>query len=316
MELLLNDLSFHEQFQNVAEFRGAIGRVVRMRNAARVYCRELQCHRNIVNKKINSSTSVYEAIQTFTRDEKRAILPWLTQRGPFWEEMPSHDPNDWLESAGEIVTETAVGEVAYCAATGIDRRLVSLAPSSWEHTPISVTVLGDSPIVVQVNNYWAVTELEAALSEAELPITSWSQLESVSISRYQQLRFWEEAFRPLRGLSFSPTAAEYIKSRLHVLNEVMRFRDKLGKFTPAAKPILDAHLTRGSDHFSDSSTEEKRNFRDKLSFPHPDIPGETLDCTWHAKVKPLLIRLHFRWPVPPGEPLYIVYVGRKITADN
>ena len=78
-----------------------------------------------------------------------------------------------------------------------------------------------------------------------------------------------------------------------------------------AKPVLDAHLTRGSAQFSDSSTDEKRKFRNELSFSHPDIPGESLDCTWHGKVKPLLIRLHFRWPVPPGEDLYIVYVGRK-----
>ena len=316
MELLLNDLSIHEQFQSVAEFREAVHRLVSMRNTARIYSRELHCHRNTVNKRINSSTSVYEAIQTFTRDEKRAILAWLTQRGPFWDDMPAHDPSDWLECDDEIVTDTAVGEVAYCSTIGIDRSLVSLTPSAWERTPISITMLNDALAVVQVNNYWAVAVLEAALSEAELPIASWSQLESISISRYQRLKFSEDAFRPLRGLSFSPTAAEYIKNRLRILDDVMSFRDESGNFTTGAKPILDAHLTRGSDQFSDSSTEEKRKFKSKLTFQHPESLGEVLDCTWHAKVKPLLLRLHFRWPVPPGEDLYVVYVGRKITADN
>ena len=92
----------------------------------------------------------------------------------------------------------------------------------------------------------------------------------------------------------------------------MECRDVFGNFTPEAKPILDAHLTRGSAEFSDSSTDEKRKFRNELSFPHPDIPGEFLDCTWHGKVKPLLIRLHFRWPVP----LAMTYMSSTLGAKS
>ena len=259
---------------------------------------------------------MYSAIQTFTRDQKIAILLWLTQHGPFWEDVAAHAPDHWLECDGELVTETAVGEVAYCTATGIDRRLVSLTPSSWERTPIKVTLSNDIQTDVQVNNYWTLSALEAALSGAEPPVSTWNQLESVSIARYQRLRFSPDAFAPLRGMPFSPTAASYIMSRLHTLNEVMKFRNESGRFTPDAKPILDAHLTRGSVHFSDSSTEEIRSFGNRLTFPHPDIPGAALHCPWHAKIRPLLIRLHFRWPVPAGEELYVVYVGRKLTADN
>jgi hypothetical protein len=316
VELLLNDLSIHGQFHDVAEFQKSVSRIVDMRRAAQRFGRDLHCHRNTVNRPINPSASVFEALQTFTRDQKRALLTWLTQRGPFWEDTLVHDPNEWLELEDDIVTDTAVGEAAYCSTTGIDRRLVSLTSSTWEYSPIPVTMLGDTRTVITVNNYWTVPELENALREADPPITSWSQLERVPIFRYQRLKFSGDAFEPLRGLPFSHTAAEYIKSRLHTLNDVMGCRDESGNFTPEARPILDAHLTRGSTQFSDSSTEEKGDFRDELTFPHPDITGETLDCTWHGKIKPLLIRLHFRWPVPPGEDLYVVYIGRKITADN
>ena len=287
-----------------------------MRRAAQQYGREVHCHRNTVNRRINPTTSMFEAVQTFARDEKRALLLWLTRYGPFWEDVPFHGSDHWLECDNDIVTETALGEAAYCSTVGIDRRLVTLSPSTWERTPIAVTMLDDAPTVIHVHNYWTAPELEDALNEAEPPITSWHELESVSVSRFQQLRFSAEAFHPLNGLPFSPTAAEYIRSRLYTLNQVMECRDESGNFTPDANPVLNAHLTRGSAQFSDSSTAEKRRFRNELSFPHPDIPGETLDCTWHGKVKPLLIRLHFRWPVPPGEELYVVYVGRKITADN
>ena len=316
MELLLNDLSIQEQFYDSADFRDALGRIFGMQRIARQFGRELHCHRNTVNRRINPSASVFEAVQTFTQDEKRSLLSWLTRYGPFWEDVPLHGPDNWLECDNEIVTDTALGEAAYCSTVGIDRRLVGLTPSTWERTPIAVTMLDDAPTVIEVDNYWTAPELEVALSKAEPPITTWHQLESVSISQFRRLRFSGDAFHPLRGLSFSPTAAAYIKSRLHTLDRVMGCRDEAGNFTLEAKPVLDAHLTRGSAQFSDSSTDEKRTFRNELSFPNPDIPGEFLDCTWHGKVKPLLIRLHFRWPVPPGEDLYIVYVGRKITADN
>ena len=316
MELLLNDLSIQEQYYDSTDFRDAVDRLFRMRRVARQFDRDIHCHRNTVNRRINPSTSVFEAVQTFTENEKRSLLSWLTRHGPFWEDIPLHGPDNWLECDGEIVTDTSIGEAAFCSTVGIDRRLVSFIPSIWERTPITVTMLDDVPTVIQVENYWTVPELEVALSKAEPPIATWNQLESVSISQFQRLRFSSDAFHPLRGLSFSPTAAAYIKSRLHTLNYVMGCRDESGNFTPEAKPVLDAHLTRGSAEFSDSSTDEKRRFRNKLSFRHPDMPGEYLDCTWHGKVKPLLIRLHFRWPVPPGEDLFVVYVGRKITADN
>ena len=316
MELLLNDLSIQEQFYDNADFRDAVERIFGMQRVARQFGRDIHCHRNTANRRINPSTSVFEAVQTFTQNEKRSLLSWLTRHGPFWEDILLHGPDNWLEFDNEIVTDTALGEVAYCSTVGIDRRLVSFIPSIWERTPITVTMLDDNPTEIQVDNYWTAPELEVALSKAESPITTWNQLERVSISQFQRLRFSRDAFHPLRGLSFSPTATAYIKSRLHTLNYVMGCRDESGNFTPEAKQVLDAHLTRGSAEFSDSSTDEKRKFRNELSFPHPDNPGEFLDCTWHGKVKPLLIRLHFRWPVPPGEDLYIVYVGRKITADN
>ena len=316
MELLFNNLSIHGQFLRLADFRQAIGRVFVMRTLAHDFGRELYCHRNVVNDQINASTSVYEAIQTFTRDQKRSLLLWLNRHGPFWEDVPAHSPDHWLECGNEIVTDTALGEAAFCCTLGIDRRVVSLIPSNWEHTPLLVTMLADDTTVIQVHNYWTKAQLELALQDAETPITSWRQLEHFVTSRFLELRFAPEAFHPLRGMPFSFTAAEYIKSRLSTLNYVMACRDEFGNFTSDAKPVLDAHLTRGSAQFSDSSREEKLKFKKELSFPHPDCPGEILDCTWHGKVKPLLIRLHFRWPVPTGEHLYIVYVGRKITADN
>jgi len=50
-----------------------------------------------------------------------------------------------------------------------------------------------------------------------------------------------------------------------------------------------------------------------MTFPDPDVQGETLFCSWHGKVKTPQYRIHFSWPVTAASPVYVVYVGPKIT---
>ena len=272
MDLLFNDLSIHQQFYDIDEFRNALVRLLNMREVVSQFGMALYCHRNITSAHVNPSMSVYEALQAFTHSQKRSLLAWFNRHGPFWEDIPEHGPDHWLEYDNAIVTDTALGEAAYCSTLGIDRRLVSLTPSNWEHTPLLVTMLNNETMMLRVHNYWTVSELEIALREAEPPIASWQQLERLAISRFTHVRFSADAFHPLRGMPFSPTAAEYVQSRLHTLNAVMESRDEFGNFASAARPILKAHLAHGSAHFSDSSEREKVRFRNELSFPHPDRP--------------------------------------------
>ena len=285
-----------------------------MRKIAGEFGRELHCHRNTVNRQVNLSVSVFEALQIFTRDQKRALLQWLTKQGPFWEDLPLlHDSNQWLECADEIVTDTAVGEAAYCTSVGIDRRLVSLTPSQWEYSPITVTMMTDTATHLEVANYWATSELEAALQDAEPPIMSWSQLEAVSRTKFQCLQFSRDSFRHLDGQPFVPGAAERIKSRLDVLNRLMESVDASGKRTAEGHQLYQNHFTGDRAGFSDSSTTEKGEFEQELTFPHPRANGRFLFCPWHGKVNHPPFRIHFSWPVAAGEPLYVVYVGLKIT---
>ena len=81
MELLLNDLSLHEQFPDVAVFREAMQCVMLLRQTAANYGRDLHAHRNILNSRINATTSLHEALQALPQNEKRSILQWLTRQG-------------------------------------------------------------------------------------------------------------------------------------------------------------------------------------------------------------------------------------------
>lgn len=68
--------------------------------------------------------------------------------------------------------------------------------------------------------------------------------------------------------------------------------------------------------FSDSSDGEKQAFASELTFPNPADPADPADslfCTWHGKVQTPQLRVHFSHPIRNEDPLYVVYVGPKIT---
>ena len=313
MDLLLNDLSLHGQFPNVPAFQDAINRIMAMRKIAGEFNRKLYAHRNITNSRVSPALSLFEALQSLPIDTKRALMPWLTQRGPFWEDIAEHSPNHWLECGDEIVTDTAVGEAAYCATLGIDRRLVSFAPSNWEYDPIDVTIRDGEAIDVAVPNYWQPDQLAVACAYTRAKPKLWSEVGDSAIIRFQNLTFSVDCFEPLNGQPFDPGAADRILSRLYVLNQLMGAVYNAGQRAPAGHRIYQDHFTGERAWFSDSSDTEKSAFRNQMTFPHPERPGEYIFCPWHGKINNPPFRIHFYWPERPGSPLYIVYVGLKIT---
>ena len=166
---------------------------------------------------------------------------------------------------------------------------------------------------VEVQNFWEPSTLKAALRDAEPPIESWQQLEKVCPSKFPLLRFTSRCFDQLKGKTFAPSVVNQILSRMKVLNELMDAVDSEGRRTQEGHRQYQKYFTGEKGWFSDSSDTEKREFKNKLTFRHPDKPDCFLFCTWHGKISNQLLRIHFNWPVSPGESLYIVYIGAKIT---
>ena len=313
MDLLVNDLSIHGQFPDISSFRESVGRIMTLRRVARNFGREVYSHRDIVNSRINAAVTLFDALQTFSQDEKRALLGWLTRRGPFWEDAAEHSRDHWLECGDEIVTETAVGEAAYCAVIGIDRRLVSFAPSAWEYSPVVAKMRNEDAIDVTVANYWQTATLEAALQSAQPKPESWGDLATAATARFQLLTFAADCFEYLNGHPFDPGVADRILSRLHVLNRLMDLVDDAGQRTIEGHRLYQDHFTGGRAWFSDSSDTEKNEQGNKLTFRHPGLPGRTLFCSWHGKINTPPYRIHFAWPEQTGDSLYVAYIGWHIT---
>ncbi len=315
MELLVNDLSLNGQFSDISAFKEAIERIMRMRNIARQFGRQLHCHRNVAHSQVTQLLSMQQVIGSLNREQQRDVMQWLTKNGPFWEDDRNHRPDDYLECNGEIVTDTALGEAAYSCFHGINRHLVSFTPSTWEFTPIPVIWKSDdnSNRNLEVSNYWSIEELEAALRTAPEVIKSWEELARISMVRYTQLTFSVDSFEHLQGHPFARGAAERILILLDVLNKLKGCLNNHGQRTPEGNQLYQDHFTGDKAWFSDSSESEKHDFKIGLTFSHPVVNGESLFCTWHGKVKTPQIRIHFSWPIRIDAPLYIVYVGPKIT---
>ena len=314
LELLTNDLSIHGQFHDLGTFRVALTRVMNIRKMSLKYGRELHCHRNISNAQVTQSMSLPQAVQSLTRDERQSVMQWLTRRGPFWEDGQKHGPDDYLECRGEIVTDTAVGEAAYRCLNRTETSLVSLIPSLWDFSPALVEWhKSDEELErIEVANYWDADTLETALRAAPLQITSWEMLANISKARYTQLIFSLDCFKPLEGHPFALYAAQSVLSRLEILNRLKACFDAKGDCTTEGHEIYQKHFSGSRAWFSDSSGKEKRDFKNDLTFPLND--GTSLFCPWHGKVNyHIPIRIHFSWPVTAVDPLYIVYVGPKLT---
>ena len=132
MDLFANDLSFHGQFHDISSFRDAFGRLMAMREVSRRYGRDLYCSRSLMSANTTRGATMQQVFQRFPEAQRRSALGWMTRSGPFWDDVRRHGPDDWLESQGEVVTESAVGEAAYCNMYGLACGLVSVTPSNWE----------------------------------------------------------------------------------------------------------------------------------------------------------------------------------------
>ena len=319
MELLFNDLSVHGQFPNdLTGFRDAIGRVMVIRETARRFGRELYCHRNTANAQVTHALNIPQSLKVLKIDQRRGLMQWLTRQGPFWEVVRQHSGDDWLDYNGDIVTDTAVGEAAHCVFYGVDRALVSMKPSSWLTSPLSVTLQDcqlDSAHVQNVNidNYWDVDKLKAALVAAPSSLGSWRDLETTARIRFPNLTFSSDSFEKLEGHPFAKGAAERLLGCLAVLHDLKGCFGENGERTPDGHRLYDKHFAGDKAWFSDSSDTEKSRFEKDLTFAHPTKGGESLFCPWHGKVKTPQLRIHFSWPVRANKPLYVVYVGPKIT---
>ena len=317
MEFFANEMSIHRQFHNIPTFQNAVARLMAMRGVARRFGLDVYCHRALPGVEPVPGVWMQQAVQGLPANQRRALMSWLTQHGPFWDDIRHHEADHWLECRGDIVTDSAVGEAAHRTMHGVECALISATPSDWDYSPVEVVWRRETEGLddrnASLDNWRDGAALNNWLQNAALPIRSWADLGDLSRIRFARLTFADRCFEPLAGVPFARSAADRLVFLLSVLDNFAGEFDATGARTPEGYRIYREYFSGEKSAFSDSSDTEKRRFRAQLTFSHPDRPGGSLFCTWHGKVRRMTLRLHFSWPVRADEPVYVVYAGPKLT---
>lgn len=320
MNFLMNDLSIHGQFHSASQFLTSVDALMVIRRAIRRAGRELFCHRGLRDAQVTADLTMPQAIHGMPPEKKRAWLQWITREGPHWEDDRQHTSYDWLERDGNpIFTDHAIGEAAYSKLHGEYRELVSIDPSDWRCNPITVTwrKTDETKVDVNVANHWTLNTVMTTLESLPRPFESWESLEQHTRRACENMVLANGAFKPLRGYPYVKSVGEWVFVLLDVLNKLDGGFDKDGKRTLEFESLYETYFMGKDPYFSDESDTNKRDYKSKMTFPHPMSPGETLFCPWHGKVNSPKnfppVRIHFTWPATAKSILYVVYVGPKIT---
>jgi hypothetical protein len=241
---------------------------------------------------------------------------WISKEGPFWNDSREHSADDYFECNGEdIITDTSLGEAAFRIANNQNSSTVSFSPSRYEITPLKVTWFkaeGNKQFV-EILNFWKFNTLQKYLEQQKIPITSWSELINRSKSDFPHLTFSDDLSDFLKAETFNSSIAERVTELLEILDTLKTCFDDQGNITEEGNEIKQKHFWKKDPAFSDESETNKNRFRAELTFQKPD--GEPIFCPFHGKIRHRQFRLHFSHPIKHNEPLYIAYIGPKITRN-
>jgi hypothetical protein len=222
-----------------------------------------------------------------------------------------HSERDFFESLKVIMAcEKAIKEAGYhlyCS-----RELIE--PSDFNGSPLEVVWHQSNGVekAILVQNLWQLATLTQFLKKSVKPAKSWNDLINQCIKRYSNLTFADNLLDSPEP--FSGTIAERVQVLLSYLNELNACFGENGQLNKRGKEIIKTYFQGTKALFTDESETNKQHFKDALTFrkPHTD---EKIFCPFHGKIKAgRQYRIHFNWPKEkPTEPLYIVYIGPKIT---
>jgi hypothetical protein len=316
MEFVINELSIHGQFPSALDAQQTLKKLLAWRDRITREGLVLRSTRMLLDRPFTPTDAVRDVIKS-CRDHtlRLRILNWLAKDGPYWDQEPLHGHDDHVECADEVITGSGIAEAAFAVARGHEREVLSVAPSSWERSPLFIDwIRSDTDRqTVSLENVWQEEQLARRLELAQREVASWTDLADWARRACPNIVLASDVVAPLSRTPFVPGAARRFEELLATLDRVERSFDHDGKLTAAGMQTYQDHFVGEKAWFSDSSDAEKVDFKREMTFPHPERPNERLFCPWHGKVKIQQMRVHFSHPITKLDPLFVVYMGPKIT---
>lgn len=316
MDFLVNELSLHGQYANARDFKQSLGLLLSCGQHIENQGHSCYYSRELSTRKVTLELDLRQMLKSIgDRNFVQLVTNLLSKRGPFWSESRQHSEDDYFEYQDEVITNTALAEIAWRIADQRDCHAVSFNPSDFNYSPLAVEwhqSSGDISLI-EVQNFWEVNTLTTFLKNSLKPPKNWEELIQQCINEYSRLTFANNLLDALNSEPFSGSIAERVRELLSILDELNTCFEEDGKFGLRGQEIKKNYFEKEKALFTDSSDSEKRDFRDAMTFKKPiSSTGETIFCPFHGKIKmSKQYRIHFNWPKEkPTDPLYI---GPKIT---
>lgn len=312
MTLLFNENSLDNEIRSKEQLFETIKEVMKARQFLLPKSIDIYCKRDFINYRLLNNETIFKYIMDFDKTEKIDILTWLTKAGPFWDDEQLHSLEDMYTYDKETITGTALAEAAAITFCEEECETFSLINEKYSESSLEVIwSTGDDSKKFVISNHTSIKSLDQKIKKSNKNIESWSALEKSARSEFENLSFVQECFSPLNKLPFYRAAALSIMEKLRVLDEIKNCFDNTGKLNELGHELYKNHFTGDKAWFSDSSEGEKNDFKKDMTFKLKD--GYERLCAWHGKIKSPQIRIHFSFPIEKDTPLYIAYIGEKIT---
>jgi hypothetical protein len=314
MDFILNEISLHGQFNDISEFEESLDEIMKIRNFLRKNNSELKLTSNWKDLQITHDFVLSQIISRLNKSKSQALMSWIGRTAPFWDIEKKHSEDDYYECNDQVVTSSSIAECAHLNNSGVDTGLVSSKPSDWEGSPLIVELFisDDESLKYELTNHTSEATISYDFNTHDSEAISWKELEERCRMRLTNLNFSDDSFNGLTGVPFNRGAA---KSMFDVIKKLSEFKSEHGPEgrSSLGDEIYTIFFQGGGSWFSDSSDTEKLEFKKDLTFRHPDDPTKTIFTPYHGKVQTPQLRVHFSWPVTASDPLFVTYVGTKIT---
>lgn len=306
MHFLLNEQSIHRQFNSAGDFHIALSKVMNMKKRLASFELDLKLTRLFYSCEVGNALSLRDAIRKLPKDKRNSVMSWITSTGPFWSDDPYHSIKDTIKIGENNITGTALAEAAFFSYLDEKAAVISFSPSDWEKSPLKIDIADKT---VAIENFYDEKTLTNKLPEILCPINSWEELSRYVQIQFDAITFLKNAFDALKKQPFSN---HIVKELVHLLGVLQFLKQNYG----CGERWDEKHrlyFIAGNPRFSDSSDSEKRDFKKELTFCNPETGSRNLFCPWHGKIHSPQIRIHFTYPIQNDKPLYVAYIGPKLT---
>jgi hypothetical protein len=315
-EFFLNERSISGQYSERQAFLNALRVVLDARRAIEQAGFRLYCDSHVRFRPAIAETTFEQVMRSSGNKELLSfVLGWLSKAGPFWAGDRLHSDDDLFVCLNDDVTGSSLAEAASRNSFETPCSMISFAPSQFTHRPIAVvwTRSAGGETDVSLDNFWELGALSSHLEACARPFTEWTQMFEWALRSCEHLIFSHDVIEDILHEPFSLAAARELQTLLRVLNEVSGCHDAASALNARGRELIELWFRGHHARFTDESDKNIEDFTSELTFKHPTSDSKVL-CSWHGKVRlGRQYRIHFQWPKPAGDRLWVSYIGPKIT---